>query len=71
MWGGGGGGGGGVGGDDFNVLRCPGERNREGRMTSCMRRFSQFIDDLELKDLHLKGGMFYLDGGQGIKEGLD
>ena len=45
-------------GDDFNVLRFPGERNREGRWTGALRRFSQNIDELELKDLPLQGGVF-------------
>ena len=40
-------------GGDFNVLRFPGERNREGRWTGTMRRFSQIIDELELKDMPL------------------
>ena len=37
-------------GGDFNITRFPNERNREGRITDSMRRFSQVIDDLELKD---------------------
>ena len=43
-------------GDDFNVLRFQGERNREGRWTGAMRRFSQIIDELELKDLPFREG---------------
>ena len=37
-----------------------------------MRRFSQVIDDLDLKDLPLKGGAFTLWGGGGrvVKEWL-
>ena len=52
-------------GGDFNVLRFPGERNREGRWTGTMRRFSQIIDELELKDLPLQGGVFTWTGGLG------
>ena len=32
-------------GGDFNITRFPNEWNREGRITSSMRRFSQVIDD--------------------------
>ena len=52
-------------GDDFNVLRFPRERNREGRWTGALRRFSQIIDELELKDLPLQGGVFTWTGGPG------
>ena len=45
-------------GGDFNVIRFPSKRSREGRCTSPMRRVSQFIDELELKDLPLQGGFF-------------
>ena len=38
---------------DFNVIRFPNKRNREGRISSSMRRFSQIIDKLELKDVPL------------------
>ena len=43
-------------GGDFNALRFPDERNREGRLTNVMRKFSQIIDELELKDTPLRGG---------------
>ena len=43
-------------GGDFNVTRFHDERNREGRILSSMRRFSQVIEELELKDLPLQGG---------------
>ena len=55
-------------GGDFNVLRFPRERNREGRCKGAMRRFSQIIDDLELKDLPLKEGDLTWAGAEGIKE---
>ena len=38
-------------GGDFNVLRFPYERSRKGRLSQAMRRFSQVIDDLDLKVL--------------------
>ena len=44
-------------GGDFNVVRFLGE-NRVGSLTSPMRRFSLVIDNLELKDLALRGGNF-------------
>ena len=52
-------------GGDFKVVRFPGERNRDGRLTGPMRRFSQVIEDLELKDLTLRGGKFTWRGSQG------
>ena len=52
-------------GGDFNVLRSSDERNREGRWSGAMKRFSQVIDDLVLKDLPLKGGHFTWARGQG------
>ena len=52
-------------GSDFNVLRSPDERHREGRWLGAMRRFSHVIDDLVLKDLPLKGGRFTWAGGSG------
>ena len=52
-------------GGDFNVLRFPRERNREGRWTGAMKRFTQVIEDLELKDLPLKGGCYTWVWGSG------
>ena len=43
-------------GGNFNVTCFPNERNREGRISSSMRRFSQVIDELELKDIPLQRG---------------
>ena len=45
-------------GGDFNVVKFLGEINKDGCITSSMRRFPQVIDDLELKDLALQGGIF-------------
>ena len=50
-------------GGDFNVTHFPNERNREGRILSSMRKFSQVIDELELKDLPLQGGSYTWKGG--------
>ena len=58
-------------GGDFNVVRFSGERNREGSITGPMRRFSQVIDDLELKDLVLHGGIFMWKEGLGKQRWLD
>ena len=49
-------------GGDFNALRFPYERNRKGRLTSVMRKFSQIIDELELKDTPLNGGQYTWKG---------
>ena len=48
---------------DFNVILSQGERSRQGRVTSVMRRFAQVMDDLELIDLPLQGGSFTWSGG--------
>ena len=49
-------------GSDINVIRFPGERNRESRIMGPMRSFSQTIDELELKDLPLQGGSYAWKG---------
>ena len=43
-------------GGDFNVIRFPSERSREGRMFRTMRRFSEAIDELTLRDLPIQWG---------------
>ena len=50
-------------GGDFNIIRFPNERSREGRITGSMRRFSQVIDDLELRDFSVQGGQYTWKGG--------
>ena len=50
-------------GGDLNVILSQGERSRQGRVTSVMRRFAQVMDDLELVDLPLQGGSFTWSGG--------
>ena len=42
----------------FNAILTPEECNRGGRLNSNMRRFSEVIEDLELKDLPMVGGPF-------------
>ncbi|RVW91675.1 LINE-1 reverse transcriptase-like [Vitis vinifera] len=49
-------------GGDFNMIRFPNERIRGGRVSSSMRRFSEVIDELELRDLPLQGGPFTWSG---------
>ena len=41
---------------DFNMIRFPSERSREGRLFLTMRRFSEVVEELELRDLPLQGG---------------
>ena len=37
--------------DNFNMSRFPLERSRGSKLSLAMRRFSEVIEDLELKDL--------------------
>ena len=48
---------------DFNVVRFPKESTRGGRLTYSMRRFSEIIEDLELRDFAFAGRIFHLVGG--------
>ena len=50
-------------GGDFNIFRFPWERNREGRISRDMRRFTQVIEEMELKEVPLPGGFFTWRGG--------
>ena len=50
-------------GGDFNVVKFPSERSREGRLTGSMRRFSKVIEELALRYLPLHGGSFTWSGG--------
>lgn len=43
---------------DFNAIRLPSEHNRFGSFSKSMRDFSEFIEDLELKDPLVQGGYF-------------
>ena len=49
-------------GGDFNMVLSPNERNKEGRFSHSMRRFSEVMIELGLRDLPLQGGTFYLEG---------
>ncbi|KAL6331568.1 hypothetical protein AAG906_011508 [Vitis piasezkii] len=50
-------------GGDFNVIRFPSERSREGRLSGSMGRFTEVIDELALRDLSVQGGPFTWSGG--------
>ncbi|RVW50375.1 hypothetical protein CK203_086395 [Vitis vinifera] len=50
-------------GGDFNLVRFPEERSRGGGLTATMRRFSEVLEDLELRDYPLRGGPFTWRGG--------
>ncbi|RVW86319.1 Transposon TX1 uncharacterized 149 kDa protein [Vitis vinifera] len=45
------------------MIRFPSERSRGGRLTQAMRRFSEVVEELELRDLPLQGGVFTWCGG--------
>ncbi|RVW46561.1 LINE-1 reverse transcriptase-like [Vitis vinifera] len=51
-------------GGDFNVILSQRERSSQGRISGAMRRFAQIVDDLELLDLPLQGGVFSWSGGR-------
>ena len=51
-------------GGDFNVTLSLRERSNQGRLTSAMRRFAQVVDELELIDLPLQGGLLTWSGGR-------
>ena len=48
---------------DFNMIRFPSKRSREGCLSPTMRRFSEVIEELELRDLPIQEGMFTWSGG--------
>ena len=50
-------------GGDFNEVLFPNERSRGGRLSNSMRRFSDILSDLELRDLPLQGGPYTCSGG--------
>ena len=45
-------------GGDFNEILYPNERTREGKISNSMRRFSDVLNDLGLRDLPLQGGPY-------------
>ncbi|RVW88351.1 hypothetical protein CK203_040975 [Vitis vinifera] len=52
---------------DFNMIRFPSERSRGGRLSPTMRRFSEVIEELELRDLPLQGRMFTWSGAHAFQ----
>ena len=50
-------------GGDFNVTLSPNERKRGGRLFPSMRRFTEVVNELGLRDLSLQGGPFTWRGG--------
>ena len=48
---------------DFNMIRFPSECSKGGHLSPTMRRFSEVVEDLELRDLPLQGGLFTWSGG--------
>ena len=51
-------------GGDFNVTLSQRERSRQGKLTSAMRGFAQIVDELELLDLPMQGGLLTWNGGR-------
>ncbi|RVW35575.1 Transposon TX1 uncharacterized 149 kDa protein [Vitis vinifera] len=51
-------------GGDFNVILSQRERSRQGRLSGAMRSFAQTVDDLELIDLPMQGGIATWSGGR-------
>jgi hypothetical protein len=51
-------------GGDFNIVRFPSEKLREGRLTGAMTNFSNFIAKLGLIDLPLLEGQFTWSNNQ-------
>ncbi|RVW34945.1 Transposon TX1 uncharacterized 149 kDa protein [Vitis vinifera] len=45
------------------MKRFPSERSRVGRLSGSMRRFSEVLDELTLRDLPLQGGPYTWSGG--------
>ena len=44
------------------MVRYPEERSRGGGLSTSMRRFSEVVEDLELRDFPLQGGPFTWQG---------
>ena len=51
-------------GGNFNEIISPNERSRGGRISNTMRRFSEILNDLGLRDLPLQGGLYTWRGGK-------
>ena len=50
-------------GGDFNAILYPEERSKGGRIDNSMKRFSDILNDLGLRDLSLQGGPYTWRGG--------
>ena len=48
---------------DFNMIRFPSKRSRGGHMSTAMRRFSEVVEKLKLRNLSFQGGLFTWCGG--------
>ena len=46
------------------MVLSPNERNKGGRFSHSMRRFSEVMNELGLRDLPLQGGPHLLPGGE-------
>ena len=45
------------------MVKYPEERSRRGGLFASMRRFTEVVEDLELRDYPLQGGPFTWRGG--------
>ena len=48
---------------DFNIVRFPSKQRGGSHLTSAMKKFSKFIEDLQLIDLPLEGGRYTWSSG--------
>ncbi|RVW12594.1 hypothetical protein CK203_114463 [Vitis vinifera] len=55
-------------GGDFNMIRYPEERSRGGELSASIRRFTEVVEDLELRTTPYRGS-FTWRGGGGLKRG--
>ncbi|RVW48978.1 hypothetical protein CK203_081002 [Vitis vinifera] len=58
-------------GGDFNVIRFPSEWSRVGRLSGPMRRFSEVLDELALRDLPFQGVLYVEWGVKWANPGRD
>ena len=45
------------------MIRFPSKHSTGGCLSSAMKKFSEVVEHLELRDLPLQGGLFTLSGG--------
>ena len=50
-------------GGDFNMVIYPGERSKGGGLSASMRRFSEVVEDLELRGFPLRGDLLPGEAG--------